>query len=156
MDVKKLIQIAVVGSGDAEPELMLLASEVGSLIARLGAVLICGGLGGVMESAARGAKANQGLTVGILPSYDRHSASRYIDVVIPTGLGHARNVLVAAAGDAVVALPGSYGTRAEVSLALRLGKPVYGLKAWGEIPGVTEIESVEGLHAALMPLIHGR
>jgi len=153
MDRKKLFQVAVVGSGDSEPELMPLASEVGSVIAGLGAVLICGGLGGIMESAARGAKANQGLTIGILPSYDRHSANPYIDIAIPTGLGHARNVLVAAAGDAIVALPGSYGTRAEVSLGLRLGKPVFGIRAWREIPGVTEIESAEGLRKVLMQII---
>ncbi len=144
-------QIAVVGSSDADPETIALAVEAGRVIASLGAVLICGGLGGIMEATARGAKEKGGLTVGILPDYRKESANPNIDLVIPTGLGHARNIVVAASGDVVVALPGSHGTRSEVSIALKLSKVVIGLRAWGEIPGVSQVNSIEELKEKLLP-----
>jgi len=102
-----------------------------------------------MEAAARGAKERGGLTVGIVPSYQKETANPYIDVVIVSGLGHARNVLVAASGDLLVALPGSHGTLSEVSVALKLGKPVFGMTAWGEIRGVRLLKLVEDLHKEL-------
>jgi len=144
-------QIAVVGSSDADPETIALAVEAGRVIASLGAVLICGGLGGIMEATARGAKEKGGLTVGILPDYRKESANPNIDLVIPTGLGHARNIVVAASGDVVVALPGSHGTRSEVSVALKLSKAVIGLRAWGQIPGVSQVNSIEELKEKLLP-----
>jgi len=146
------IQIAVIGSSEPRPEAIAVAEEVGGVIAGLGAVLICGGLGGTMEAAARGAKGKGGLTIGILPTYDKESANRFIDIVIPTGLGHARNVVVAACGDAVVALPGEHGTRSEVAIALKLGKPVFGIGAWGAVPGVQELGTAEELQRELTSL----
>jgi len=151
MEKKKNIQIAVVGSSEPNPELMALAEEVGKTIAAKGAVLICGGLGGMMEAAARGAKEEGGLTIGILPDYNKNSANPFIDVVIPTGLGHARNIVVAASGDVIAALPGSHGTRSEISVALKLGKPVIGVKAWGMIAGVHQVNNVEEFDRELMP-----
>jgi len=148
---KREMQIAVVGSSDPDPQTAALAAEVGKTIAAKGAVLICGGLGGIMEAAARGAKEKGGLTIGILPDYNREAANPFIDVVIPTGLGHARNILVAASGDLIVALPGSHGTRSEISIALKLAKPVIGMRAWGDVIGVRQVESIEELDRELVP-----
>lgn len=148
---RKKLQIAVIGGSDPDPQFVPLAVEVGRTIAEGGGILVCGGLGGVMEAAARGAKERGGLTVGILPNYDRESANPFIDVVVPTGLGHARNILVAACGDLVVALPGTHGTRSEISIALILGKPVFGIRAWSEISGVKHINSLAELKKELMP-----
>jgi uncharacterized protein (TIGR00725 family) len=142
---RKKFQIAVLGSSDPAPPFVSLAIEIGRAIAEVGGILVCGGLGGVMEAAARGAKEKGGLTVGILPSYDKKTANAFIDVIVPTGLGHARNILVAASGDAIVALPGSHGTRSEISIALKLGKPVIGVRGWGEISGVKKIHSIDEL-----------
>jgi uncharacterized protein (TIGR00725 family) len=107
-----------------------------------GVVLVCGGLGGVMEAACRGAKEAGGLTVGILPGLDRSDANPFVDVVIATGLGEARNALVVNAADAVIAVGGGYGTLTEIGLALRAGKRVVGLETW-EVEGVEVAGSPE-------------
>ena len=130
------IQIAVIGHGRPSPEVEAWAEEVGERIAACGAIVVCGGLGGVMAAAARGAARRQGTSVGILPGYDPRSAAPDLSVVIPTGLGHARNMLVVASGDAVVALPGASGTLSEIGLALTLEKPVVAVRAWSHIEGV--------------------
>ena len=141
------IQIAVIGDGQPPAEVARWAEEVGRLLAQRGAVVVCGGLGGVMAAAAQGAAAVGGLTVGILPTYDAATANPAIAVAIPSGMGEARNVLVVASGDAVIALPGSYGTQSEVALALKLGKTVIGVQAWANVQGVrvaqTPAEAVE-------------
>jgi uncharacterized protein (TIGR00725 family) len=111
------------------------AEEVGRLVAEAGAVVVCGGLGGVMEAACRGAKRAGGTTVGILPGADRAAANRYVDVALPTGLGEARNALVVRAADVLVAVGGSHGTLSEIALALKAGKRVIGLDTWA-IEGV--------------------
>ena len=136
-------QIAVVGHGDPPPEVARLAEEVGRRLARKGATVVCGGLGGVMEAAARGASGAGGLVVGILPGYDRGKANPFVRVVIPSGLGHARNMLVVAAADAVIALAGSHGTLSEVALGLKHGRPVIGLDAWAEVSGVVRARTPE-------------
>ena len=130
------IQIAVIGHGRPSAEVEAWAEEVGERIAECGAIVVCGGLGGVMAAAARGAARRQGTSVGILPGYDPRSAAPDLSVVIPTGLGHTRNVLVVASGDAVVALPGASGTLSEIGLALTLEKPVVAVRAWSHIEGV--------------------
>jgi len=141
------VQIAVIGDGQPPAEVAGWAEEVGRLLAQRGAVVICGGLGGVMAAAAHGAAAAGGLTVGIVPTYDAKTANPAIAVTIPSGMGEARNVLVVASGQAVIALPGAYGTQSEVALALKLGKAVIGVRAWGEVRGVqvaqTPAEAVE-------------
>jgi len=111
------------------------AEEVGRALGERGVALVCGGLGGVMEAACRGAKGAGGATIGILPGSDRAAANGFVDVAIPTGLGEARNALVVRAADAVVAVGGGYGTLSEIALALRAGKRVVGLGTW-EIDGV--------------------
>jgi len=138
---QRRIQIAVIGGGSCSQQVRQLAEEVGSEVARRGAILICGGLGGVMDAAACGARSTGGLTVGIIPTYDAASASRWLDVVVATGFGHGRNVIVAASGDAVIGLPGEHGTASEIALALTLGRCVIGLKAWENYPGVIPARS---------------
>ena len=107
-----------------------MAEAVGRGLARRGAVVVCGGLGGVMEAACRGAKAEGGTTVGILPGLHRADANPFVDVALPTGLGEARNAIVVRAADALVAVAGEFGTLSEIALALRLGTPVVGLDTW--------------------------
>ena len=118
------------------------AEPVGRELGSRGVVLVCGGLGGVMEAACRGAKEAGGLTVGILPGLDRSDANPYVDVVIATGLGEARNALVVNAADALIAVGGGYGTLSEIGLALRAGKRVVGLGTW-EVEGVEALDSPE-------------
>ena len=124
------VQIAVIGAGDAPASVEVIAEEVGAALARLGAVVVCGGLMGVMAAACRGAKSAGGTTVGILPGADRSAANPWVDVVIPAGLGEARNALVVRSAAAVIAVGGEYGTLSEVALALRLGTPVIGIGTW--------------------------
>jgi len=122
--------VAVVGDGRCSAKVAALAEAVGRELAQRGAILVCGGLGGVMEAACRGAKGAGGLTIGILPGSLRHDANRYVDVPIVTGLGQARNVLVVQSAQAVIAVHGEYGTLSEIAHALKLGIPVVGLHTW--------------------------
>jgi uncharacterized protein (TIGR00725 family) len=132
--------IAVIGGRRTEKALLKEAEEVGRLIAGNGAVLVCGGLGGVMEAASRGAKAEGGLTVGILPQNDPKGANQYIDIPIVTGLGIGRNVVIARTADALIAVGGEYGTLSEIAFALQMGKPVIGIRTW-DIKGVVPAEN---------------
>jgi uncharacterized protein (TIGR00725 family) len=132
--------IAIVGAGDAGGAVCDLACEAGLAVARRGAVLICGGRGGVMAAAARGAQSAGGLTIGILPGYDRRQANSYIEIAIATGMGQARNAIVVASADAVVALEGEGGTLSEIGLALKLGRPVVGLRAWRELKMISHVD----------------
>lgn len=122
------MQVAVIGASDCSPEQYETAHKVGRLIAGMGATLVCGGMGGVMEAACRGAKEAGGRTVGIVP--DTGNGNPYLDVVIRTGLSHARNVLVVQSGDAVIAVGGSHGTLSEIAIALKVRRPVYGIGSW--------------------------
>jgi uncharacterized protein (TIGR00725 family) len=128
--VTRLYVAVIGGGGRVPPAQRRMAEEVGRAIAEAGAVLVCGGLGGVMEAACRGAHAGGGLTVGILPGSDRAEANRHVDIAIPTGMGEARNALVVRSADAVVAVAGEYGTLSEIALALQAGTPVVGLDTW--------------------------
>lgn len=127
------MQIAVIGAGECSDGICEAAETIGYLIAANGATLICGGLGGVMEAACRGAKEAGGMTVGIIPGLD--GGNRHLDVVIRTGLGHARNILIVQSADAVIAVGGGYGTLSEIAVALKIGKPVLGHLTW-DIEGV--------------------
>ncbi len=122
--------VAVVGPSEGEPDELAAAEAVGRALAEAGAVLVCGGLGGAMEAACRGAKAAGGLTVGVLPGSDRSAANPHVDVAIASGIGEARNAIVAGTADAVIAVGGAYGTLSEIALALRAGKRVVGLRTW--------------------------
>lgn len=141
------------GSGDASPEHEAAAEEVGRALGRAGATVVCGGLGGVMAAACRGARAGGGMTVGLLPGLDRADGNRWLDVVVPTGLGEARNVLVVRAADVVVAVGGSHGTLSEIAFALKTGTPVVGLQSWG-IDGMHQADSPAQAAAAALSLAH--
>jgi uncharacterized protein (TIGR00725 family) len=127
------VQVSVIGSG-AEHEAR--GEEVGRLLAERGCTLVCGGRGEVMAAAARGAKSAGGTTIGILPGTSRDEASEWIDHVVMTGLGNARNAVVAASGDAVIAVGGSYGTLTEIGFAKILGRPVVILEPGLQVEGV--------------------
>jgi uncharacterized protein (TIGR00725 family) len=120
----------VIGSGDAGAELLRDAELVGRRLGEAGAVVVCGGLGGVMEAACRGARAAGATTIGLLPGSHRAAANEHVEIAIATGLGELRNGLVVRAADTVVAVGGEYGTLSEIGFALRLGVPVVGLRAW--------------------------
>jgi hypothetical protein len=135
--------VAVIGAGTCNKEISDIAEEVGRLIARKGAILVTGGLGGVMEAASRGAKEAGGITVGILPGFSKDEANQYVQIPITTGLSHARNIIVVRSADAVIAVAGEYGTLSEIAIALKLGKPVVGIKTWDNIKGVIKAESAE-------------
>ncbi|TES88776.1 MAG: TIGR00725 family protein [Dehalococcoidia bacterium] len=122
--------IAVIGGSDCTPEEARLAEEVGRELARKDAILVCGGLGGVMEAACRGASAGGGLTIGILPGGSRQTANPYVQIPVVTNLGEARNVIVVKSAEAVIAIGGGYGTLSEIGHALRNGIPVVGLNTW--------------------------
>jgi uncharacterized protein (TIGR00725 family) len=126
----KPVIIAVIGGGEVPPNIAAIAEEVGREIARHGAALVCGGLGGVMEAACRGAAGEGGLTIGILPGDNRQSANPYVKIPIVTGIGYARNVAVVKTALAVIAIDGSYGTLTEIGYALQSGIPVIGLGTW--------------------------
>lgn len=122
--------IAVVGPSSATDEEAAVAEQVGEVLARQGAVMLCGGLGGVMEAAAKGAARGGGTVVGLLPGIDRTEANAYLTVAIATGLGEMRNPLIVRAADALIAIGGAYGTLSEVAFALRTDVPVIGLRTW--------------------------
>jgi uncharacterized protein (TIGR00725 family) len=122
--------VAVVGPSEATPEEIARAEEVGRQLAARGAVVVCGGLGGVMEAVARGASSAGGTVLGILPGTDRSDANEHVTVAIATGMGEMRNPLVVRAADAVVAVGGAYGTLSEIAFALRTGVPVVGIGTW--------------------------
>ncbi|MCG9479856.1 MAG: TIGR00725 family protein [Actinomycetia bacterium] len=133
---KQLIKISVIGGSRIKPgsPVYNAAFKVGQNIASSGAILVCGGLTGVMEAACRGAKDKGGLTIGILPSTDKASANQWVDIPIPTGLGYARNSLVVLSGDAVIAIDGADGTLSEIGYALTFSKPLIGLNTWNIEP----------------------
>jgi len=142
MRLKNKIRIGVIGGSRADTKSLQLAFKVGQLIAKNGATLICGGLGGVMEAASRGAKQAGGLTIGILPGNSPHEANPHIDVAIATGLGYSRNSLVAMNSDALIAIDGEYGTLTEIAYGCIYGKKIIGLGTW-DIEGVVKAESAE-------------
>jgi uncharacterized protein (TIGR00725 family) len=122
--------IAVIGGAEPSPQEARLAEEVGRELAMKGAILVCGGLGGVMEAACQGAQSEGGVTIGILPGESRRAANPYVQIPIVTGIGYARNLAVVKSAQAVIAIGGSYGTLSEISHALQSGIPVIGLNTW--------------------------
>lgn len=141
--------IGVIGAGSCDSAVYEQARMVGQGIAAMGAVLVCGGLGGVMEAACRGAREAGGQTVGILPGPDRANANPYVTIPIVTDMGHARNILIVRSSDVLVAVSGGYGTLSEISIALKLGKPLIGLSTWPDMEGVryvgTPDEAIEAI-----------
>jgi uncharacterized protein (TIGR00725 family) len=130
--------VAVAGSGEAGPELLGAAEEVGAALAEGGAVVVTGGLGGIMEAASRGARSKLGQTLGILPGTDRADANGWVGTALTTGMGEQRNVLIAQSCDVLVAIGAGYGTLSEVAMTLKLGRPVVSLWSW-DVEGVVEV-----------------
>ena len=126
--MKKLI--GVIGAGSCDIPIYNLAEQVGAEIGRSGYGLVCGGLGGVMEAAAKGCKKTGGLTVGIIPQDNADEANSYLDIVISTGMGIMRNLLIVRSAEVLIAVDGKYGTLSEIAFALQLGRPVIGLHSW--------------------------
>lgn len=122
--------VGVIGSSKAEPDILKLAEEVGSEIAKRGAAVVCGGLTGVMEAVCKGARSQGGLTIGIIPSDDKEDANPYVQIPIVTGMGMGRNVMLVKTADVLVAVGGEFGTLSEIAHALNLGKTVIGLSTW--------------------------
>jgi len=141
-EFKKKLRMGVIGGARPDKTSYDLAVQVGRLIAEKGAVLVCGGLSGIMEASAKGAKEAGGTTVGILPTSSRLDANPYIDIAIATGLGYARNSLVALNSDVLIAVDGQYGTLTEIAYGIIYGKKVVGLGTW-EIEGVIQARTPE-------------
>jgi hypothetical protein len=144
--------IAVIGGRKSDKALKKEAEAVGRLIAHKGGVLICGGLHGIMEAAAKGAKSSGGLTVGILPQDHKGDANPYIDLPIATGLGIGRNVIIARTADALIAVGGEYGTLSEIAFGLQMKKPVVGISTW-DIKGIVPAENAEDAVAKVFELL---
>jgi uncharacterized protein (TIGR00725 family) len=148
-ELRKKTRVAVIGGSRPGKEALGQAFEVGRLLAKGGAVLVCGGLGGVMEAAARGARTAGGLTIGILPGSDTRDANASIDIPVATGLGYTRNSLVVMNADAVIAVDGEYGTLSEIAYGLIYGKKVIGLGTW-DVKGVLAArDAAEAVRLAL-------
>ncbi len=150
MAVNRSPVIAVVGAGKCSKKLKDMAGEIGKYVAEHGGVIVCGGMGGVMEGAARGAKEAGGTTIGIIPTVDKDDANEFIDYVIPTGFGEARNIMVVRTADAVIALPGKYGTLSEMAFALKAKKPLISVSAWKLGDDIHQVEDpIEAVKLAM-------
>ncbi len=142
MDLRHRRRIGVIGGASPEKKWLSVAFEVGTFIAKNNGVLVCGGLGGIMEAAAKGAKQAGGLTLGILPGNSPQDANSFIDIAMATGLGFTRNSLVAMNADALIAINGEYGTLSEIAFGIIHGKKVIGIGTW-DIKGVKTVSSAE-------------
>jgi hypothetical protein len=156
MDAQRNIYLAVVGAGSASPEICELAEAVGKEAALQGWIVLTGGLGGVMEAAAKGAREAGGLTLGILPGQDRSQANPYIHMAVATNMHHGRNAIIAHTADALIAVDGEYGTLSEVALGLKLGKPVVGLKTPWKVPGLLTARDPKEAIARVAELVASR
>lgn len=148
----KAMNISVIGGSTCSKKDYKIAYELGQLIARQGWTLICGGREGIMEAACKGAKSCNGLTIGILPSFDAKDANQYVDVKIPTGIGYARNILVVRASKYIVAISGKYGTLSEIAFAFNEDRVVFGINTW-KIPKVIPVKSAKEAISRIKRLI---
>ncbi|MCM8757472.1 MAG: TIGR00725 family protein [Candidatus Omnitrophica bacterium] len=146
--------VGIVGGRNCSKEVEKLAQELGKNLAKVADFLVCGGLGGVMKAVCKGFKSKGGVTIGIIPGYDKNDANPYVDIVIPSGLGLARNVLVVKTADVVVALPGEYGTLSEIAYCLQFGIPVISFRSW-DIKGVIKVNSLEELIIKIKQILKG-
>ncbi len=143
--------VGVIGSGEGTARELELARAVGAGLARQGAAVVCGGLGGVMEAACRGAKEHGGLTVGVLPGENRGAANEYVDVALASGLGELRNGLIVRFSDALIAVGGGWGTLSEIAFAMRTGRPLVALASWEDALGGSGARAQGGLRRAEDP-----
>jgi len=139
-EFRKKIRIAVIGANRPKNENLLIAEELGRLIAKKGYILVCGGLGGIMEAAAKGADQEGGLIIGILPGNDLAAANQYVDLPIATGIGYLRNGMVVMNADLVIAIDGQYGTLSEIAFSQIFNKPLILINSW-DVPGAYKAQS---------------
>lgn len=152
MSRKQKIIISVIGAHDTEPKVEQLAHDIGKIVAKVGAILVCGGLEGVMEEAAKGCQQAGGTTVGLLPGTSKADANQYIEIALPTSIGYARNAMVACCADIIVALPGSHGTSCEISYGLVYKKPVLDLGGWNR-KGMIRVKNLKEAEVRIKELI---
>lgn len=146
------ITISVIGGHDIDRKVEHVAHKIGIIVAKVGAILVCGGLYGVMEAAAKGAKEAGGTTIGILPGKDKEDANAHIDIALPSGMGYARNAMVACSADIIVALAGSHGTSSEISYGLVYKRPIIDLGGWNR-DGMIKVKDVQEAEAKIRELI---
>ena len=137
----KIKRVGIIGAGVCDQETYETAEAVGRLVAERGGVVYCGGLGGVMEAACKGAVSAGGICVGILPGFKASDANPYVTIPVITGMSHARNVVLVRSSQVLIAISGSHGTLSEIALGLKMWKPVIGLKTWDHIEGVHYVET---------------
>ncbi len=152
MAKKQRVVIAVIGGHDIEPEVEQLAHDIGKIVAKVGAILVCGGLDGTMEAVAKGCQQAGGTTVGLLPGTSKADANQYIEIALPTSIGYARNAMVACCSDIIVALAGSHGTSCEISYGLVYKKPVIDLGRWNR-KGMIKVKNLKETEAKIKELI---
>ena len=155
MNIQRSRRIGVIGAGECDDTIGRMAEEVGRHIARRGALLICGGRGGVMEAAAKGAKREGGTTVGILPGASAREANPYIDIPVVTGMGEARNVMIVRTAEVVIAISGGPGTLSEIAFCLKLGVPLVGIKTWDVDSDIYHVETAAEAVDMAFQLIEG-
>ncbi|MDD5687631.1 MAG: TIGR00725 family protein [Elusimicrobia bacterium] len=134
--------IGIIGGSTCDKKTEKIAEDIGSEIAKRKHALICGGMGGVMEAACRGAKKSGGLTIGILPGKTKDEANDFIDIPVLTAMSHARNAIIVRTSDIIIAIGGKYGTLSEIGLAKAIDKTVIGIKTW-DIPGIIKADSIK-------------
>ena len=152
MAIKQRIIISVVGGHDIDSKVEQSAHKIGEIVAKVGAILVCGGLDGAMEAAAKGCKQAGGITIGLLPGTSKVDANQYIEIALPTSIGYARNAMVACCADIIVALPGSHGTSCEISYGLVYKKPVIDLGRWNR-KGMIKVKNLKEAEVKIKELI---
>lgn len=152
------ITISVIGGHEISSEVDQLAHNIGKIVASVGAILVCGGLSGVMKSAAKGCKESGGLTIGLLPGKEKSDANEFIDIALPTSIGFARNAMVACSADIIIALPGSHGTACEISYGIVYNRPIIDLGNWNqkELVKVESLEDAEQKIREIIKVIKGK
>ncbi len=146
------ITISVIGGHDIDVKVEQLAHNIGKIVAKVGAILVCGGLEGVMEAAAKGCQRAGGTTIGLLPGTSKADANQYIEIALPTSIGYARNAMVACSADIIIALPGSHGTSCEISYGLVYKRPVIDLGGWNR-KGMIKVKNLKQAEAKIKELI---
>lgn len=149
---KQKITISVIGGHDPNSAVEQLAHDLGKIVAKVGAITVCGGLDGVMKAVCQGAKEAGGTTIGLLPGTDKTDANPHVDIALPTSIGYARNAIVACSADIIVALPGSHGTSSEIAYGLVFGRPVIDLGSWG-VPGMIKVADIKEAETKIKELI---
>lgn len=150
--INQKITISVIGGHKSEKDVEQIAHDIGFLVAKVEAILICGGLDGVMRAASKGAKEGGGMTIGLLPGNKKSDANSYIDIALPTTVGYARNAMVAASADIIIALPGSHGTLSEICYGLVYKRPIIDLGGWKR-EGMISVKDLKDVEKKIRELI---